>query len=48
MTMMGAVAAFGMDRNSGAWKRLITKHMATTKAERPVRPPSAKPVALST
>jgi len=36
MTMMGAVAALGMARNSGARNRLMAKQMATTKAERPV------------
>ena len=47
-TMIGAVATAGMARNNGAMNRLMTKHMATVRAERPVLPPSAKPVALST
>ena len=49
-TMMstGAVAAPGMDKNSGAKNREDRKQMAVVKDVSPVRPPSATPEALST
>lgn len=49
-TMMstGAVAAPGMDKNSGAKNREKRKQMAVVKEVSPVRPPSATPEALST
>ena len=48
MTMTGAVAADGMARNRGDRNRLHRKQNPMTKAVKPVRPPSATPVALST
>lgn len=47
-TMIGDVAAAGMARNKGENTRLSAKQRAVTSADTPVRPPSAKPVALST
>ena len=47
-TMAGAVADVGMARKMGENTRLTAKHRAVTSADTPVRPPSAKPVELST
>jgi hypothetical protein len=47
-TMAGAVADGGMARKMGAINRLSAKHSDVTKADTLVRPPSAKPVELST
>ena len=44
----GAVAAAGIDKNSGEKNNATTKQHATTKAVRPERPPCATPDALST
>ena len=44
----GAVAAGGIERNSGERNRVTAKQQATTNAVRPVRPPWDMPDALST
>lgn len=44
----GAVAAEGIERNSGEKNRAMAKHIATAKAVSPERPPCATPAALST
>ena len=44
----GAVAADGIERNSGEKNNATAKHNAITKAVRPERPPCATPAALST
>ena len=44
----GAVAALGIDPKSGSRKRERRKRMATTKAVKPVRPPSTTPAEDST
>ena len=48
ITRAGAVAAAGIERNSGEKNRAIAKQHATVKAVRPERPPCATPAALST
>ena len=47
MISTGAVAALGIDRNSGAKISAARKHSDVTAAVIPLRPPSLTPVALS-
>lgn len=47
MISTGAVAALGIDRNSGAKISAARKHSDVTAAVMPLRPPSLTPVALS-
>ena len=48
ITRAGAVAAAGIERKSGEKKSDAAKHIPTTNAVRPERPPWATPAALST
>ena len=48
MIKAGAVAADGIDRNSGEKNKAITKQAPTIRAVNPERPPWATPAALST
>ena len=48
MIKAGAVAADGIERNSGEKNIAITKQPPTTRAVKPERPPWATPAALST
>ena len=48
ITRAGAVAAAGIERKRGEKNNEIAKHIPTTNAVSPERPPCATPAALST